>query len=106
MLFRASLGSRCFPVRAARDRYMGSKVGGASGTPYTCHVQYVREKRLEPRLVESWRNPSIIAHAINIDKLVTSAMWITRKHVPLWDLPAGLVGAQLRVNTPLTLLIG
>ena len=28
---KLSLGSRRFPVRAARDRYMGSKVGGASG---------------------------------------------------------------------------
>ena len=30
-MFRVtSLGSRRFPVRPARDRYMGSKVGGAS----------------------------------------------------------------------------
>ena len=35
-----------------------------------------------------------------IDEPVTSAIWITRKHVSLWDLPAGLMGFQLRVKTP------
>ena len=28
-------------------------------------------------------------------------MWTTQKHVPRWDLPAGLAGAQLGVKTPL-----
>ena len=27
-------------------------------------------------------------------------MWTVQKHVPRWDLPAGLVGAQLGVETP------
>ena len=29
------------------------------------------------------------------------AVWTTQKHVPRWDLPAGLAGAQLGVKTPL-----
>ena len=28
-------------------------------------------------------------------------MWTTQKHVPRWDLPAGLAGAELGVKTPL-----
>ena len=28
-------------------------------------------------------------------------MWTTQKHVPRWDLPAGLAGAHLGVKTPL-----
>ena len=28
-------------------------------------------------------------------------MWTAQKHVPRWDLPAGLAGAQLGVKTPL-----
>ena len=30
-----------------------------------------------------------------------SVVWTTQKHVPRWDLPAGLAGAQLGVKTPL-----
>ena len=32
-------------------------------------------------------------------------MWTTQKHVPRWDLPAGLAGAQLGVKTPLPIMI-
>ena len=30
-------------------------------------------------------------------------MWTTQKHVPRWDLSAGLAGAQLGVKTPLSI---
>ena len=50
--------------------------------------------------VQSLRNPSIVAHAINIDKPVTSNMWITQKHVPLWYLPAGFVGRPVEGKYP------
>ena len=46
----------------------------------------------------------VIMKIIVIDMPVTSALWITQKPVPLWDLLAEIVGAQLRVKTPLVLL--
>ena len=44
----SSLGSRRFPVRTARDRYMGSKVGGASGkaSGRTCTTDEFRAEKL------------------------------------------------------------